>query len=415
MHGAIRRSDWKILIVYLSNQFNFSLMKSFRVGHIYKDRGAISKDGDEFLAWVNIPGSGMLNSPGIRPLKYIHNLSPLPAYLVLVTHEKRRGVLNPWDDVIDHSTGQIIYWGDAKFDRNKRHIDFAGNKVLQAIYDYQLDGHKEFIPPILHFSKPERGEVRFNGLCVLERLELSWFDDHSKPVRNLRAHLTILDVDEVNISWLHERARAVSTTKLVSGAPVAWRQYLRGNIRKLDLWQSSIRSTKAQLPPEGTGEAEILSRVAGVTSTQFEAIVVALFSQMTSICHSITRTRPTGDGGFDFYGSFVLPRPLSYAINFIGEAKKYSRSTPVQPKDVSRLVARLGRGQFGIFVTTSYFTKQTQTEVLTDAYPVRLISGLDLINMMKELQIVSAGRLNHTWVDSVCAQPLLSQKFKPIQ
>src|SRR5215831_4933485 len=66
MHGAIRRSDWKILIVYLSNQFNFSLMKSFRVGHIYKDRGAISKDGDEFLAWVNIPGSGMLNSTGTK-------------------------------------------------------------------------------------------------------------------------------------------------------------------------------------------------------------------------------------------------------------------------------------------------------------------------------------------------------------
>src|ERR1043166_3992046 len=105
-----------------------------------------------------------------------------------------------------------------------------------------------------------------------------------------------------------------------------------------------------------------------------------------------------------------LPRPLAYAINFIGEAKKYSRSTPVQPKDVSRLVARLGRGQFGIFVTTSYFSRQTQAEVLSDAYPVRLISGLDLINMMRELRLVSAGRLNQAWIDSVCAQPLFSPR-----
>ncbi len=143
-------------------------MKVFRIGHAYKDRGGVTKDGDEFLAWVNIPGSGMLNSPGIRPLKYVHKLSPLPAYLILVTHEKRRGMLNPWDDVIDHSTGQILYWGDAKFDKKKRHIDFTGNKVLEAIYHYLLDGHMEFSPPILHFSKPQKGEVRFNGLCVLD-------------------------------------------------------------------------------------------------------------------------------------------------------------------------------------------------------------------------------------------------------
>jgi restriction endonuclease Mrr len=385
-------------------------MKVFRIGHTYKDRGGVTKDGDEFLAWVNLPGSGMLNSPGIRPLKYVHKLSPLPAYLILVTHEKRRGMLNPWDDVIDHSTGQILYWGDAKFDKKKRHIDFTGNKVLEAIYHYLLDGHMEFSPPILHFSKPQKGEVRFNGLCVLDRLELSWFDDHGKPVRNFRAHLTILDVDEVSISWLHERASATSAANLVNGAPVGWKQYLKGNIRKLDLWKSSIRSTKAQLPPEGSPDSNILLQLGALTPTQFEAIVVALFSQMTTICHSITRTRPTADGGFDFYGSFVLPRPLAYAINFIGEAKKYSRSTPVQPKDVSRLVARLGRGQFGIFVTTSYFSKQTQAEVLADAYPVRLIPGLDLINMMRELRLVSAGRLNQAWVDSVCAQPLLSPR-----
>ena len=385
-------------------------MRSFRIGHIYKDRGGISKGGDEFLAWVNIPGSGMLNSPGIRPLKYVHDLSPLPAYLVLVTHEKRRGTLNPWDDVVDHSTGQIIYWGDAKLDKTKQHTDFRGNKTLQTIYNYLLDGYMEFAPPILHFSKPNRGEVRFNGLCILDRLELSWFEDRGKPVRNFRAHLMILDVDEVNISWLHQRAKAALASNLINGAPSAWKQYLKGNVRKLDLWKSNIRSVEAQLPPPGSPESDILSRLASLTPTQFEAIVVALFNQMTSICHSITRTRPTADGGFDFYGSFVLPRPLLYKINFLGEAKRYSRKTPVQPKHVSRLVARLARGQFGIFVTTSYFSKQTQQEVLSDAYPVRLVSGIDIVNIMKELRIISAGVLNQSWVDTVLQKPPLSAK-----
>jgi AspBHI-like restriction endonuclease len=124
----------------------------YRVARKSLNRGGISKGGDEFLAWVNIPGSGMPNSPGIRPLKYVHDLSPLPAYLVLVTHEKRRGTLNPWDDVVDHSTGQIIYWGDAKLDKTKQHTDFRGNKILQTIYNYLLDGYTEFAPPTLHFQ-----------------------------------------------------------------------------------------------------------------------------------------------------------------------------------------------------------------------------------------------------------------------
>jgi len=382
-------------------------MKTYRIGHTYKDRGGVTKEGDQFLAWLNIPGSGMLNSPGIRPLKYINEVSPLPAYLVLVTHEKTRGTLNPWDDIVDHSAGQILYWGDAKFDPVKRHTDFSGNRVLQSIFHSVLEGQTEFVPPILHFSKPRKGEVTFNGLCILDRLELSWFDDHGKPVRNF---LVILNVDEVAVSWLHNRAKARTSSELIGEAPDAWRQYVKGNIQKLDLWKSSIRSMQDQLPAENSQESKLLSQIASVTPTHFEAIVVALFRQMTSICHSITRTRPTADGGFDFYGAFVLPRPLGYSMKFMGEAKKYQRSSPVQPKDVSRLVARLGRGEYGIFVTTSYFTKQTQREVLQDAYPVRLISGSDLINMMKELRIISGGVLDQRWVDSVLEQSAIHSR-----
>ena len=95
--------------------------------------------------------------------------------------------------------------------------------------------------------------------------------------------------------------------------------------------------------------------------------------------HNITRTRPTGDGGFDFVGSFTLPPPIQYEIPFLGEAKRFARSTGVGPKDVSRLVARLSRGQYWIFVTTSYFTKQAQEEVLEDRYPTSLLAGADLV------------------------------------
>jgi hypothetical protein len=73
----------------------------------------------------------------------------------------------------------------------------------------------------------------------------------------------------------------------------------------------------------------------------------------------------------------------------------------IGPKDVSRLVARLGRGQYGIFVTTSYYTPQAQEEVLLDSYPVRLFSGIHLVRFLRELKLVEGAQIKQQWLDSV--------------
>jgi restriction endonuclease Mrr len=138
-----------------------------------------------------------------------------------------------------------------------------------------------------------------------------------------------------------------------------------------------------------------------LTPTGFEAAVVSIFRELDEVRHNIIRTRPTGDGGFDFVGSFTLPPPIQYEIPFLGEAKRYARTTAVGPKDVSRLVARLGRGQYGIFVTTSYFTKQTQEEVLEDRYPTTLVAGADLVRIMREMRIASGSEISASWLRSV--------------
>ena len=126
-----------------------------------------------------------------------------------------------------------------------------------------------------------------------------------------------------------------------------------------------------------------------------------MFRELDEVRHNITRTRPTGDGGFDFVGTFTLPPPIQYEIPFRGEAKRYSRTTAVGAKDVSRLVARLTRGQYGIFVTTSYFSKQAQEEVLEDRYPTTLVSGADLVRIMREMRIARGSEISRTWLRAV--------------
>lgn len=378
----------------------------YELGVTYTDRGGSNYPEDQFLRWVNIKGSGMLNSPGIRPLKNVNRIIPsgLPAYLILVTHEKSASSqLNPWDDIVDLSNAEILYWGDSKAHESKRLDDFSGNAVLRRIHDRILEGGRDVVPPILHFSKPAVGCVRFNGLCVLNELEIAWFYDDRRPVRNYHARLTVLDCDKVSVDWLHHRARATSVADMDKHAdcPLAWKRYRKGQTVPIDIWRAETRSKSDQLPEPGSEDSRLLQQLASLGPFDFEKVVVAAFEEVKEVTHHIERTVSTGDGGFDFFGRFVLQRPLGYVIHFRGEVKRYARSTAVTPKDVSRLVARLGRKEYGIFVTTSYFTEQAQREVLSDAYPVHLIAGVDLVKMLRYLRIADRTEIRSSWLESV--------------
>ena len=317
---------------------------------------------------------------GIRPLKFVTLNEATTAAIVLVTDERSAGsTSNPWDDLVDIPHGRIVYWGDAKFDSNCLVDDFSGNRALRDAFNQVLDGQVALVPPILHFSKRETGKLRFNGLCVLDQLELTWFEDHGRPVRNYRAHLTILDEEFVDVAWLQSRMMATSRSALVTQGPThGW--LIRTGSSAGSVWAPLIRSTVDQLPPAGSQDAGLLSQLAELTPTGFEAAVVTIFRELDEVRHNITRTRPTGDGGFDFVGTFTLPPPIQYEIPFLGEAKRYSRTTPVGAKDVSRLVARLTRGQYGVFVTTSYFSnkrrrKSSRIGIRPRLYQVRISSG----------------------------------------
>mgnify|MGYP000557277193 CR=1 FL=1 len=377
----------------------------YRLGQFYIDKGKRTDKTDQFLRWINIDGSGMLNAPGIRPLNFASELSQsgLPAYVILVTDEKGTTHANPWDDNIDLSNSQILYWGDAKAHESKRLDDFRGNSALRKIYDYICTGERELIPPILHFSKPQKGVVKFTGLCTLDNLEISWFDDHGKPIQNYKVHLTVLDCDEVSTKWLHHRSKCEKITELNKhpDCPKVWTDYLRGRKRPIDIWFHKIISEADQLPEPGSSDDQLLKELLNLDPNDFEKVIVALFQQMTSITHHITGTRATADGGFDFFGTFKLPNPINYEIPFRGEVKRYSKSTKVDPKSLSRLVARLRRQEYEIFVTTSSFTKQAQREVYADEYPIHLISGKDLIYLIKNLGIVSSGRIKSDWLEAV--------------
>jgi hypothetical protein len=142
----------------------------------------------------------------------------------------------------------------------------------------------------------------------------------------------------------------------------------------------------------------VLEAVHQLEPIRAERLIVRAFREMP-VAHNIIATPPTKDGGFDFYGKFVLPPPLDYSIPVKGEVKRYNpATTSVGPRDVARLVARLQRGEHGVFVTSAWFTEQCQEEVFADAYPVELIPGTKLVAMLEQLGAARGGRLAEDWV-----------------
>lgn len=371
-------------------------MNIFKIGHTYIDDIANSREKDQFVKWI--PGMG--NSKGIRPVKYKKIKTEIPAFIVLLTRQSIHRHFNPWDDIVDYLNGSIYYWGDAKFNAEKNFKEFEGNKILLKSFETYLDGNYSMVPPILHFSKTQKGKVKFNGLCVIEKLSLTYYEDSGKPVKNYRCELAILDEETINMDWLNGRVNANDFNFINTNQPKAWSEYTKGRIRRIEVFKKDIKSKASQLPCNNN-EFEILKTLCNLTPLQFEAAIVEIFRELPLVHHNITRTRLCKDGGFDFAGEFSLPFPLEYKIKFLGEVKKYDLNNSVGPGQVSRLVARLGRGEYGIFVTTSYYTKQSQEEALKDAYPIKLYSGIDIINFLRDLRLIDNGKIKQEWLDVI--------------
>lgn len=200
----------------------FIISSKYVVGEIYRQSN--KKELDQFNEWLNIQenniNSGVGNAQSIAPAYYIHrnlnifmsNEEKIPAYLVLIDNHK-------YDNFMKNNF--IYHWGDSKAKNNSKSADdFNGNKIFKLIHKLKSLGNIELIPPILYFDKPESGKLIFKGLCVLEELFLvDDFKDNGKVVPNYLAKLKITEDKEVELNYLHQRAKATNIDDLLVHIP----------------------------------------------------------------------------------------------------------------------------------------------------------------------------------------------------
>lgn len=139
------------------------------------------------------------------------NEEKIPTYLIIVNSLSN----NQYNNFVT-SDNYIYHWGDSKSKNNHNSADdFKGNRISKLIYELRTTDNIDIIPPILYFDKPPSRKLVFKGLCILDELFLvNDFEDEGITIPNYLDKFKLTDDSEIEISMLHERARAKSIEAL---------------------------------------------------------------------------------------------------------------------------------------------------------------------------------------------------------
>jgi len=279
-----------------------------------------------------------------------------------------------------------------------------GNKALLAgstLYESNNPSERMAAPPLLFFQAWSKGRVEFVGLGLTETVErVAQRMPGGEFFSNYRYECALLSLSEegerLAWNWIADRGRAeVDNEGSLKHAPASWKNWVYGaslDSQRRKMAVSPSLSSKEQLPPPGSKQDRLLKQVIGFykgRQHRFEAVAEVIASRVLGKRYEMGWvTRGTGDRGIDFVGRLTIgDGAASTKVVVLGQAKCEAPGKPTNGMDVSRTVARLQRGWIGCYVTTSFFSRQSQEELAVDKYPLITVSG---DRVVKELEQIAA-------------------------
>ncbi|WP_067544831.1 restriction endonuclease [Nocardia crassostreae] len=310
------------------------------------------------------------------------------------------GTVPDWPDNLDVQTGIFTYYGDNREPGRSLHETArSGNRLLSDVFQaaHGSSAERAKVPPFLLFEKAAPGRaVRFRGLLAPgasnlpadEDLTAIWRSKSGERFQNYRAVFTVLDADAVPRVWLNAVQSGQSALAALE-CPKVWREWVEGRAYHALVAPSTltVREKDQQLPadPGGVKILQAIRRHFEGRETDFEHCAVAIWRMFAPSTGQCEVTPPSGDGGRDAIGEYLLgPAGDRLGIAFSLEAKCYSQEHGVGVREMSRLISRLRHRQFGVFVTLSYFNKQVYQEVRTDAHPIVMVCGRDVVDVLRQ-------------------------------
>lgn len=377
-----------------------ALASELRVDATYRNTNNWRDDQDVFNRLFRFTdGKGINNTSGFRPKSKGGGSTDILdcAFCVLVTNFGE----TEWPDALNRETGTFVYYGDNRSAGRPIHeTAVGGNRLLEKVFELARTGDRSAIPPFLCFEKfktDEGTQMRFLGLACPGAQGLAGVDDlvavwrvHSNVrFQNYRAVFTILSEPSVARSWLQDLVDGLKPADSLV-CPPSWRTWVRsGTYTPLRCARRRLPRTRAQQMPQSAIERRILSRIfEELSPREFEFFAAELIAMMDDRFTEIVVTKAVRDGGRDVLAKYRVGHDLHQVLlEAYVEAKKWDPDSAVGTKPMMRLVSRLKHRDLGVFVTTSFFDRQVQKELIEDNHPVLLVSGGDIARILVAAQI----------------------------
>jgi len=357
----------------------------------------------------------------ISPITGSDGIQRTPVYILHISHKNSGANYNPWHDEIDSNNGIIKYFGD-----NKPDVKNPNNKYLVEQFHYNCHSSKSVRElnsvPIICLENVKSGYNRFLGFGIIESAELitQYYDLYDTYIPNYLFRICIFSIaeenEEFNWQWINDRCNPKLSIKEANrNAPSSWKKWINQGMPKIHTIRRKVLSGKV-IPddlqrPKSKSDLDILlkdiySYYAGRKS-DFEALAMEVtklvIEENGGKCTPGWLTPTSGDGGYDFVlkttlGTTDLAR---LQIIMLGQAKCEVLTGHVNGKDIARLIARLKRGWVGSFVTTQTFSVPLQQEILDDNYPLLLINGLKVAEIVQKELKLSEYKTLSDYLDSI--------------
>jgi hypothetical protein len=382
-----------------------------RVDGSYRDLANWTHEDDEFNKFFRFSdGRGITNAQGFRPKSRSGGSTAITdcGFCLLITTLREP----EWPDALERDSGVFTYYGDNREPGTAiadTHI--GGNRLLELVFERLHDGYRHSIPPFLCFQKYVSADggtyMRFLGLAVpgaqgmssLDDLVAVWRRKGDERFLNYKATFTILDAAEVSHTWLDSIVSGEEAFAATDCPPTYLRWVQAGRYVPLITEPKSTPRTKDDQQPRTAPEELVLEKVKTLTPRQFEHAAADLLGMMDSRFIDIRVTREVRDGGRDVIAKYIVGHgdhgiPLDVSV----EVKLWDRAGAVGVKPMMRLISRLKYRDFGVFITTTFFDKTVQDELIEDGHPVILVSGGDVARILIENEIVGASL--DRWLES---------------
>lgn len=333
-----------------------------------------------------------------------------PAILIRSSPHKIGSESTPWQDIFDVDNGHIRYYGDNKTPGSNPALA-QGNKVLlEAFETYNNPEKRQHSVPLIFYNAvskngKSKGYIEFNGFGIIKSVELvTQFDRKlDRTFSNFAFNFHVFSIARENETfdwrWINDRRdKTLTLSDTLRNAPYAWKDWIKKGkpaeeINRRRVSKLFTYTRQQQIPIKGSKEEKTLNEVYDYyskTKSRFEGLACEITAKILRNSGAKYEegwiTPASSDGGADFYGKLEIGQGFGKAkLIVLGQAKCETLGTPTGGNHIARTVARLKRGWIGVYVTTSFFSEAVQREIIEDEYPIMLINGLRLAEVLNQI------------------------------